>query len=131
MAKRSSSSALVDLTGGSSDESDNDVLFVGRHGAMPPAKRRRRGKFDKKALPRNRNFGDDTASDADDSDVELVENSAHNSRRGRPKDDRKYDSEDDTKSLDKDEQSKSDRAFALALALEDDDEDRTRRQAGQ
>ena len=125
MAKRSgSNSALVDLTGGSSDESDGDVLLVGRQGAMPPAKRRRRGKFDKKAPPLNRNFGDD----ADDSDVELVENSAHNSRRGRPKDDRNYDSEDDVKSLDTDEQTKSDRAFALALALEDDDGDRTRRQ---
>jgi hypothetical protein len=108
MAKRSSfSSALVDLTGGSSDESDEDAQIMGcRRAAMPPVKRRCSRKFGKQA---NRNVGNDkTGSDADDdSDVELVENSARN-RRGGAKDDRKYDSDDDEKLQVNDEQTKSD-----------------------
>lgn len=153
MAKRSRS-AVVDLTGGSSDENDGGIQALTHHGAMPPAKRRRRGKFDKESsllMDRKPSSSDDTASDAnDDSDVELIENSAHN-RPGRLKDDRRYDSGDDyvakspgTKrgrlkdnrkytyeyggGVDDDDQAESDRAMALALALQDEDEDRMRRQ---
>ena len=76
MAKRSRS-AVVDLTGGSSDENDGDIQALTHHGAMPPAKRRRRGKFDKESsllMDRKPSSSDDTASDAnDDSDVELIE----------------------------------------------------------